>query len=46
VQAVAALPKGYGRITEIRDVQGYAVIVDDTGREIPTATSCAYLNEK
>ena len=46
VQAVAALPKGYGRITEIRDVQGYAVIADDAGREIPTATSCAYLNEK
>jgi len=44
VQAVAALPEEFGRITDIRDRDGYAVIVDDVGRELSTATSCAYLS--
>lgn len=43
VQAVAALPEGFGSIADIRDVDGYAVLVDETGREIATTTSCAFL---
>lgn len=45
VQAVAALPDGFGRVTEIRDVDGSAVLVDESGNELQTATRCAYLDE-
>ena len=45
VQAVAALPEGFGSITDIVDKNGYAVLVDEFGTEAPTATSTAYLLE-
>lgn len=45
IQAVAALPSGFGSVTEIREVDGAAVLVDETGREIPTATRCSFLTE-
>lgn len=46
VQAVAALPEGFGSITDIRDQDGHAVLVDESGAEIPTATSTSYLFEE
>jgi hypothetical protein len=46
VQAVAALPAEFGSITDIRDVDGCAVLVDEFGREVPTATRWDYVDAK
>lgn len=45
VQAVAALPQGFGSVTDIRDEGGRAVLVDESGTAVPTTTSTAYLFE-
>jgi len=45
VQAVVALPEEFGRIADIRERDGRAVIVDISGCELLTATSTAYLSE-
>lgn len=45
VHGVAAIPPGFGSITDIHNVDGTAVLVDETGRELPTATRCAFLTE-
>ena len=45
VQAVASLPEGFGSITDIVDENGYAVLVDESGTRVRTATSTAYLLE-
>ena len=43
VQAVAALPADFGSVTQIVDRDGLAVLVDEDGHEVVTATRTDYL---